>query len=311
MRIGHRLGIGFGSILFMSTLCAGYALYQARSSALAMRQMMDRPLAKERVISDFFGLVDSAISRTSMIARSTDSSLSVTFSDVLDDNARRASIVIKQIGTLVDTDEERTTYKQTLELRSIYRDARERIFSMRQKGDAEGALQFYNAKFAPAAQLYLSKIKELLSEQRRAIDLTALQIDHANTLSTNWFLAMESLVLTFGIWAAWIISRGITRPLNRALGIANTVAKGDLTTRFDDEVKRYDELGDLMGALEAMNSSLQRVVSEIQAGTKAITIASQEIADGNHDLSSRTERQASSLGNPPTKRERSEVEFST
>ncbi|MDO9219681.1 MAG: methyl-accepting chemotaxis protein, partial [Thiobacillus sp.] len=51
----------------------------------------------------------------------------------------------------------------------------------------------------------------------------------------------------------------------------------------------------LMQAMQAMNSSLANIVSQVRTGTETISVASRQIASGNADLSSRTEQQASSL----------------
>jgi len=48
-------------------------------------------------------------------------------------------------------------------------------------------------------------------------------------------------------------------------------------------------------ALKTMNDNLLKTVTEVRAGTETIVTASQQIASGNLDLSSRTEQQASSL----------------
>jgi methyl-accepting chemotaxis protein len=152
----------------------------------------------------------------------------------------------------------------------------------------------YREVFEPAAKAYQEKVKELLAQQRKAIDTTAAAINEANERSSRLMLTLGILLLAFGAWAAWVISRSITVPLNSALGIANTVADGDLTTHFEEQTAR-DEIGDLMKALRGMNDSLRRVVSQVQTGTTAIATASSEIAEGNLDLSSRTEQQASSL----------------
>jgi methyl-accepting chemotaxis protein len=50
-----------------------------------------------------------------------------------------------------------------------------------------------------------------------------------------------------------------------------------------------------MNALRIMNGSLQKIVTEVRAGTETVATASAEIAGGNQDLSSRTEQQAGSL----------------
>ncbi len=90
-----------------------------------------------------------------------------------------------------------------------------------------------------------------------------------------------------------VIGRSISRPLNTAIGIAHTVASGDLTSRI--EVQGQDEVGQLLQSLKGMNASLLNIVGQVSTGTEAIAAASSQIATGNHDLSARTEQQAASL----------------
>jgi methyl-accepting chemotaxis protein len=294
LRIGTRLAAGFGIVLLIAAFATGYALLHARSTAEATRAMMDKPLAKERIVSDWYVLIYSAITRTGMIARSSDASLSTIFANDIAESTRRGTELLKQIDGLIESDEERTIYKSAIDLRAKYQDAKNKVMEARKAGDAERAERLWKDDFDPFAKTYQEKVKELLTLQRKSIDATAVAIDNANDRSTNLLLLMGIILLAFGAWAAWIISRSITVPLNSALGIASTVAQGDLTTRFDEETSR-DEIGDLMKALRAMNDALRKVVSEVQSGTGAIANASQEIAAGNLDLSSRTEQQASSL----------------
>ncbi|WP_312440631.1 methyl-accepting chemotaxis protein, partial [Janthinobacterium sp.] len=58
-----------------------------------------------------------------------------------------------------------------------------------------------------------------------------------------------------------------------------------------------DETGQLLQALNAMNTSLQDIVGQVRGGTDTIADASQRIASGNLDLSARTGQQAGSLRN--------------
>ena len=78
-----------------------------------------------------------------------------------------------------------------------------------------------------------------------------------------------------------------------AVDAADAVARGDLTRSFAAEGK--DEIAQLMSALARMQHSLAGVVSEVRQGTDAIAAASSQIAQGNLDLSARTEQQVASL----------------
>lgn len=75
--------------------------------------------------------------------------------------------------------------------------------------------------------------------------------------------------------------------------MARRVAKGDLTA--DVNVDSYDEAGKLLQAPGTMNTSLRGLITEVMQSAETITSASSEIAQGNADLSSRTESQAASI----------------
>ncbi|NHZ78872.1 HAMP domain-containing protein [Massilia sp. CCM 8695] len=103
------------------------------------------------------------------------------------------------------------------------------------------------------------------------------------------------VLVTVAVGAAimvWLV-RSITGPLNEAVNIARTVASGDLSTLI--VARGSDEIGMLLKSLKDMHDSLAEIVGKVRAGTDAIAAASSEIADGNLDLSARTEEQASSL----------------
>ncbi|MBN9339883.1 MAG: HAMP domain-containing protein, partial [Comamonadaceae bacterium] len=92
--------------------------------------------------------------------------------------------------------------------------------------------------------------------------------------------------------AAWI-TRSITAPLRQAVRVAQAVSEGDL--RSEIEVHSRDEAGQLLSALQNMNTSLTDIVHEVRHSSDTIATATSQIAAGNLDLSSRTEEQAAAL----------------
>ena len=109
-----------------------------------------------------------------------------------------------------------------------------------------------------------------------------------NTITVT--LAAALLILTL---IMFFLIRSITRPLARAVHLANVVAAGDLTSKI--EVTSSDETGKLMQALKDMNDSLFEIVGNVRNSVDSITTSAKEIATGNSDLSQRTEEQAASL----------------
>ncbi|MDM0033577.1 methyl-accepting chemotaxis protein [Variovorax sp. J22P271] len=109
----------------------------------------------------------------------------------------------------------------------------------------------------------------------------------------NLMVAISVLSLAAGILLAWTLTRSITRPISEAVSVARQVAQGDLSARI--EVRDSSEAGQMMQALKEMNASLAKVVAEVRQGTDSISNASSRIAEGNRDLSVRTEAQAGAL----------------
>ncbi|TWI62089.1 methyl-accepting chemotaxis protein [Pseudoduganella lurida] len=294
LRITTRLAAGFAVVLLLGVAGTAAALWHAREAAEATRRMMDRPLAKERLVSDWNVMTYSAIARTQLIARSSDTQLSTVFADVIADSSKRATASVKQFEGLVDTDAERAMLDQTKSLRAVYQAGKEKVMNAKKAGDAEGGERLYREVFAPAAAAYQAKMNDLLQLQRSEIDASAHAIADANSRANGLMLLLSALLVATGGLLAWAISRSITKPLHDALGVANTVAAGDLTHHFDKDTTS-DEIGDLMRSLKGMNDSLRTMVSQVQTGTAAIEQDAERIAAGNLDLSARTEQQAGSL----------------
>ena len=140
---------------------------------------------------------------------------------------------------------------------------------------------------------YLNSLTELVKFQNAAVEDASTVAEQAYASSRNTMILLTVLAAGIAAWVLTIISRSITLPLNRAVGMAQAVAGGDLTMRM--ECHTTDETGQLLRALIDMNDSLARTVGQVRSGTDTIATASNEIASGNLDLSSRTEQQASSL----------------
>jgi methyl-accepting chemotaxis protein len=293
MRIGTRLALAFALILVLATIATGSALMAARASASSTEQMMAVPLAKERLVSSWYTMTYSAIARTSLIARSTDNTLSVVFAKTIADSVTRSTELIKQIEPLLTSTEEKAKLDTVKSLRAKYQAAKVAVMDAKKAGDAATAERLYTSEFDPAAQAYSAEVQELLELQRQAIDGANKSIQSDFEARARLVLLLSGLMLMLGAFAAVAITRSIARPLKEAVGVAEAVAGGDLTGAFD--AKRGDEIGDLMRAMQSMNDGLAKVVDEVQQGTRAIAGASTEIASGNFDLSARTEQQAGAL----------------
>ncbi|MFL6659342.1 MAG: methyl-accepting chemotaxis protein [Massilia sp.] len=104
--------------------------------------------------------------------------------------------------------------------------------------------------------------------------------------------SMLALAMVAGYFA-WMMTRAVTEPLNNAVMVAQSVAKGNLVNEFD--VGSSNEVGQMLRALKEMNDALRAIVGDVRGSIETISAATRDIASGNADVSSRLETQASNL----------------
>jgi methyl-accepting chemotaxis protein len=115
----------------------------------------------------------------------------------------------------------------------------------------------------------------------------------------HMIIVMSALMLgaiVAGALLAGMIARRLARQLGGepayAMQIANRIADGDLSVHVDT---RPGDTDSMLFALRNMRERLAGIVSGISESSASILLASGEIAQGNTDLSQRTEEQAAAL----------------
>ena len=292
-RIGTRLALGFGVLIAMMLTMVVVGLLQLSSLLETNRQIIEREWVK----------ADAANTLSSIAQANARRTIEIYFADT---DAQRAQ---KRAEILAGREAFVQAFKTLQEL--VRRDDGKQLL-----GEAEAARGRYVASQGKFNELVdAGRKEEAFAElqQHTLVELTAVQdrVDRlarleqrlvteagARAKAEAQFARMLLLGLGIGglviglLLAAWI-TRSITAPLRQAVRVAQAVSEGDL--RSEIEVHSRDEAGQLLSALQHMNTSLTGIVNEVRHSSDTIATATSQIAAGNLDLSSRTEEQAAAL----------------
>ncbi|MFM0239171.1 methyl-accepting chemotaxis protein [Paraburkholderia phytofirmans] len=137
---------------------------------------------------------------------------------------------------------------------------------------------------------------KLVDGKQSDAQTTAGSNDQVYEQGRNLMLVLVALSVLIGAGIGVWLARSLTRQLGgepaTAASLARSVAAGDLSVSID---LRRGDTHSLMASLKAMRDALSRVVAEVRENAEGVATASAQIAQGNLDLSSRTEEQAASL----------------
>ncbi|RMM68267.1 Histidine kinase, HAMP region:Bacterial chemotaxis sensory transducer [Pseudomonas savastanoi pv. glycinea] len=121
--------------------------------------------------------------------------------------------------------------------------------------------------------------QQSIATAARADDLAALQVISAKKeqqTAVVQLLSVALVVLLVGIFAAFLITRQITVPLNSTVIAARRIADGDLT--HDSSTTRQDELGLLQNTMQHMTVSLRGLIGGIGNGVTQIATAAEQLS---------------------------------
>lgn len=291
--VSKRLNFGFSLLLILSSAVIVIGVIRLNQFAKDADDIISGNLKTERHVSDWLSNVRTGITRTKALMMSNNPALNAILDAEAKASTASSTELQKTVGELMDSDKEKTVYKEAVEARAAYIAVRDRIQAQTKAGNANEALRIFTTEFEPISGNLYDKILTLQKLQREQIDAMSEDMRATSHQSTLLLVVLGALSLASGVVLSRLISASITRPLAQASEITRRVASGDLTAQVP--VHGRDEVGQLLDALSNMQASLIKVVASVRRGSDSVAYASNEIAQGNSDLSARTEQQASAL----------------
>jgi methyl-accepting chemotaxis protein len=294
LNIGVRLGLGF-AILVALLVATGF-LGGNRLSSLntQMSTVVNQTYPKTVYANDIIIQENLIIRATRNLLLMTDAEQLKAQNAIFAPAFQTVAADMDKLDKGIKSDRGRELFKEIQRSRAEYVTASDLVLKNIAAGEKDKALAllFAGGTF-DLQQKYLKSLVELIKYQDKLMQDASTAVEQQYSSALNLIILLTATALLVAVAIAYFTTRSITQPLNRAVGLAETVAAGDLTSNIDSDSK--DETGKLLSALKVMNARLLQIVGEVRVSTDTIATASSEIATGNLDLSSRTEQQAGAL----------------
>ncbi|MGM9424755.1 methyl-accepting chemotaxis protein [Hydrogenophaga sp. MI9] len=293
LRIGGRLAAAFGLVL---TLTLAFGLLGInRMSALndAAGEIDDNWLPSVRSA----GVINTLLSDYRVYEFDHVMSKADQDKDEADKDLKRTgdalNAEIKTYEKLISSPEERKQFERFQTALAAFLVEHEQVLKLSRNNSTDQAFAVMDGTSRKALDEASDALDAIIKLNNDGASVASKHGDEVYALTRLLIGGFLAVVLALGVVLAWLITRSITRPLAQAVDLVKHIADGDLTQTIT--VTRRDETGDLLGAMQVMQQSLLRVVTDVRQGAEGVATASAQIAQGNQDLSSRTEQQASAL----------------
>ena len=301
LTIGTRLAVGYGAVFFLMIVLTALAISRVGDIDSILNHINDVNNVKQRYAINFRGSVhDRAIALRDVVLAADPAAAAAPVKriQVLDENyTRSAEPMDKLFRELNDIQPaEKAALEAIKEQERRTRPLIERVIALHAAGQAQEAAALLSQGAAPAFVDWLASINAFIDMQEQQNNLEAAGAREMASGFFGWMTLLCLGAIAVGATGAWIITRGLLRQLggqpDYAASIVRAIAAGDLGVKIETAP---GDSRSLLFAMKGMRDSLVAIVGQVRHGTLNMASVSTEIADGNRDLSHRTERQAGTL----------------
>ncbi|WP_454831183.1 methyl-accepting chemotaxis protein [Pseudoxanthomonas wuyuanensis] len=259
LRLTSKMMLAFGIVLALMLVQGVSAFVGLNSLNRVTDGMAGNTLPSVKVAGDLRGLLGEY--------RSTSFVTMVRASDAVKaDGRERAANIGKEIDksiaaykALVSNAKERKLFEQFQadwkRAKQSYQDVNE-MLELDLQDDAVDT--FIGSTFEQHSKASASLIA-LIDEVNRQSASAATSADTTYKTSSSLIVIMLLAGIGGGLAIAWFFARAIAKSVGEALRVANDVSAGKLDGKIDSD--RQDEIGQLLGAMQRMQSQLQAVIA--------------------------------------------------
>lgn len=294
INIGTRLGAGFGMLVLLLLAMGLFGVSRLANLNTQMRDVIDDKYPKTEIANDIIDNVNLIARSSRTVLLLTDKDNIATEFDRIGKSKTKINELMVALNNMVGADAGgQAMLGKITAAGSAYDASLNQVLRQIKDGDLAAATNTLLETARPLQNTYMTAVFTLISHQKQLMKQAGAEVEKQFRQAQMLILGLSTIAIVLAAAIAWLVTRSITTPLNRAVRLAENVAAGDLTSHIEASAK--DETGQLLRALKAMNDNLRHIVGKVRNGTDTIAAASTQIANGNMDLSSRTEEQASAL----------------
>ncbi len=294
MKIGMRLGLGFGMVLVLLSAIAAIGIKELASVNEITNRMANLDWTKSVLANDVIDMANDNARASYELFLTTDKADIAKTLDRMEINKKKITDKLEQLDRLLYKPEGKAKLDAIREARKPYVAAFTKASkSLLEENNREEASHIMNREMLPALNTFLGNINELVVFQGQIMEGSGKEASAAYESGSTMMILLGVISAIFGLGVAFWVTRSITRPINQAVGVANALAEGDLSLKI--EVNSKDEVGLLLAAMQNMVAKLTQIISEVRSASDNLSSASEEVSATAQSLSQGASQQAASV----------------
>ncbi len=267
MKISSKLYLSFGIIVAFFVAFAIFAPIQMSSLSSYLEGIKNEQLNKVLLLTNIK-------ENQNIIARALGNLLLSNDPKVIETEWQRVLEARANIGKSLEnlkqnivSDKEKSILNDIFTLRTKYIDGQNKVYEFKKQNKVDEAVNFLMSEFRNVQNEYFNYINNILQEELKLVDQTISTGNNLAGVSQKIFMIAGFIIVVVGIVFAGVLSRTITKPINKAVEASDKISRGN--TNVDLDTKSKDETAVLMAAMKKMVANISSMVDDVKMLAKS------------------------------------------
>lgn len=245
LKIGRKLGLSFGVVIACLIVLATLAYSRIGLLGDEITQMSNDRYPKTvlaHTIKD--ELNETARQMRNILLMSDAQAIQKEFEQI-EKNSKNISDAIAVLDKTILSEKGRENIKELIDIREKFSSLRANFLKLAKEGNIDQAKLVLLNELRPVQLTYFAVLDNVIKFQAGLMEASQKDAETQVLESHMIVLVLAATAILMSVLLSALTTRSITRPLNQAVQLAETVAAGDLSSHI--EVASKDETGQFPG----------------------------------------------------------------
>jgi len=298
VRIGVRLGLGYGTIMLLLLIIVGFSMMKINTLNGEITKLTDDRLPEMELANQIVDNINVIARVLRNVALDTNKDSQEAEFKRLQESRQLIGANLEKLQKTVKSDKGIELLKRLVDARVIYIQKTDIYVGMIKNGQVDLAKPMLFKEIRESQKVYFATTEEMIvfqTDQAKQAGQEAGAMAR-QAMITIGVLMVAGLIVSF--FLAFSLVRSITGPVHKVATLAETMAKGDFTTKLDIDQK--DEIGLMAISLNSMVGQLGTTIREIVGGINSLSSSSTDLAAVSRQLSASARDTADKSGSVAT-----------
>ena len=293
MKIGMRLGLGFGLVLVLLSVIAFIGITRLGSLNEDMDGIINDRYPKTVLannISEQVGDIARAMRNILLLEKQEEIDKQIA---EIDDSRKEITADFEKLEKSIKSEKGKEALKTVGDARIKFRGAQDEFLKLIREGKRAEAKTLLFGEARTLQRAYRENVSKFVAHESSLMEAAGKEAAEHYATARTLMLALSIAAFLIGAGIAFWVTRSITKPINEAVSVANQLADGNLNARI--EVNSTDETGKLLQAMKNMVEKLSQIIGEVRSAADNLSSASEEVSATAQSLSQASSEQAASV----------------